>query len=61
MWIPILFVWPTVFFGGSTAVSIMAFFGNITYFGAFFAYWAELGFMAWTFYIDPATAKSTFA
>ena len=61
LWFPIMFIWPVVFFGGSTVLNIIAFFGSLTYFGAYLSYWGCLGFMFYTFYIEPAKSDSKFA
>lgn len=61
LWIPIFMVWPLMFFAGSTTVNVTSFLSQMTYIGAYFGYWANLGGMAYTFYIAPTESKSTFA
>uniref|UniRef100_A0A7S3HXE7 Uncharacterized protein n=1 Tax=Favella ehrenbergii TaxID=182087 RepID=A0A7S3HXE7_9SPIT len=60
LWIPLFVTWPAVFTAGSTTVNLMAFLSRLTLLGSYFFYWANLGFMYYTFYSDPAGSGSKF-
>ena len=61
LWIPLFIIWPASFVAGTTTINIISFLSQLTYFGAFFAYWANLGGMYYTFYMKPTETGSTFA
>ena len=61
LWIPIFIIWPATVVAGTTTINIISFLSTLTYIGPYFAYWANLGGMAYTFYYKPTESKSTFA
>ncbi len=51
LWIGLFFSLPVLFFAGSTTVNVVAFLSQMTLIGAYFAYWINIGAMAYVFYV----------
>ena len=62
LWIGLFFSLPVLFFAGSTTVNVVTFLSQMTLIGAYFAYWINIGAMAYVFYVeDKADSGSLYA
>ena len=52
LWIGLFFSLPVLFFAGSTTINVVTFLSQMTLIGAYIAYWANIGAMAYVFYVE---------
>ncbi len=51
LWIGLFFSLPVLFFAESTTINVVTFLSQMTLIGAYFAYWINIGAMAYVFYV----------